>query len=125
MSEVEEVGQKLLADCIPCITIHGQAEQAQRDRAIQHVKDGKVSVLISTDVCSRGLHIPMIHVVVNYDMPKSIEDFIHRIGRTARAGQAGIALSFVTQRDKDNLGWQLKELMTENGMEVDPLFVNC
>ncbi len=75
--------------------IHGNKSQSQRQRAIELFKANKVQVLLATDIASRGLDIADITHVINYDLPETYEDYIHRIGRTGRAGKKGIALSFV------------------------------
>lgn len=75
--------------------IHGNKSQPQRQRALKAFKDGRVNVLIATDVAARGLDIPNVSLVVNYDQPQNYSDYIHRIGRTGRAGQSGQALTFI------------------------------
>ncbi|KAL4248325.1 DEAD box helicase family protein [Abortiporus biennis] len=81
------------------IPLHGQLSQAQRLGALEQFKSGKRSILVATDVASRGLDIPCVDVVINYDMPTQSKEYIHRVGRTARAGKAGKAISMITQYD--------------------------
>lgn len=81
--------------------IHGDKEQRERDRILFEFKTGRCVVLIATDVASRGLDIKNMDVVINYDVPKTIEDYIHRIGRTGRAGASGTALTFFTDAVAD------------------------
>ncbi len=75
--------------------IHGNKSQGQRQRVLQSFKQDQIQVLLATDVASRGLDIPNVSHVINYDLPQTFEDYIHRIGRTGRAGKKGIALTFV------------------------------
>ena len=79
------------------VCLHGQMTQTKRLSALNKFKEGSRNILIATDVASRGLDIPDVDLVVNYDIPSNGKDYIHRVGRTARAGKAGRALNFVTQ----------------------------
>ncbi len=83
----------------PAVCLHGQMSQSKRLGALNKFKAGERSILIATDVASRGLDIPSVDVVLNYDVPQSSKDYIHRVGRTARAGRSGQAITFVTQYD--------------------------
>ena len=83
----------------PAIPLHGQLSQAKRLAALNKFKSGDRSILIATDVASRGLDIPSVDLVLNYEMPANSKDYIHRVGRTARAGRAGRAVTIVTQYD--------------------------
>jgi ATP-dependent RNA helicase RhlE len=76
--------------------IHGNKSQAQRQKALQAFKDNRVKVLVATDVAARGLDIPNVSHVINFDQPNTYDDYIHRIGRTGRAGKSGKALTFVS-----------------------------
>jgi ATP-dependent RNA helicase DDX47/RRP3 len=83
----------------PAIPLHGNLTQQQRRGALNSFKSGQRGVLVATDVASRGLDIPLVDVVVNYDIPQNSKDYVHRVGRTARAGRSGRAISLVTQYD--------------------------
>ncbi|MCA9727531.1 MAG: DEAD/DEAH box helicase [Candidatus Eisenbacteria bacterium] len=83
--------------------IHGDKSQNARVRALRAFKSGQVSVLVATDVAARGLDIPQLPLVVNYDLPSVAEDYIHRIGRTGRAGETGRAVSLVSSAERDQL----------------------
>jgi superfamily II DNA/RNA helicase len=78
--------------------IHGNKSQPQRQRALQDFKNERVQALIATDVAARGLDIPNVSHVINYDVPHTYEDYVHRIGRTGRAGKRGSALTFVPRQ---------------------------
>eukprot|EP01083_Nonionella_stella_P066977 176831_1 len=80
-------------------SIHGNRSQSQREHALKEFREGRARVLVATDVASRGLDVPGVKYVVNYDMPAKIDDYVHRIGRTGRCGQKGIAISFVAEDD--------------------------
>lgn len=83
----------------PAVPIHGQLNQTQRLGALNKFKAGERNILLATDVASRGLDIPAVDVVVNFDVPTHSKDYIHRVGRTARAGRAGKSITLVTQYD--------------------------
>lgn len=84
---------------ITCAAIHGDRSQAQRERALRDFREGKVQVLVATDVLARGIDITDVRYVVNFDVPEEPTDYIHRIGRTGRAGEEGWSLTFVTKED--------------------------
>jgi ATP-dependent RNA helicase DDX49/DBP8 len=90
--------------------MHSEMKQVERVEALQKLKGGTVRALVCTDVASRGLDIPSVQIVLNYDMPRKTSTYVHRVGRTARAGRNGIAISFVTQTDVDLLLAIEKEL---------------
>lgn len=81
------------------VPIHGQMSQPKRLGALNKFKAGERSILVATDVAARGLDIPSVDVVLNYDVPANSKDYIHRVGRTARAGRSGRAVTLVTQYD--------------------------
>ncbi len=80
--------------------LHGDMHQKERTRTLNRVRDGSVRVLVATDVAARGIDVPGINLVVNYDAPRLAEDYVHRIGRTGRAGRAGVAVTFLGRDDR-------------------------
>jgi superfamily II DNA/RNA helicase len=80
--------------------LHGDMHQSERTRTLNQVRDGRMRVLVATDVAARGIDVPGINLVVNYDAPRQAQDYVHRIGRTGRAGRAGIAVTFVGHADR-------------------------
>jgi ATP-dependent RNA helicase DDX3X len=78
--------------------IHGDRDQSQREEALHSFKTGANPVMVATDVAARGLDIPNVTLVINFDMPKQLDDYVHRIGRTGRAGRKGFAVAFVNER---------------------------
>jgi ATP-dependent RNA helicase DBP3 len=102
------------------IAIHGDMTQAARTQALQQFKDGTVPLLVATDVAARGLDIPDVEVVINYTFPLTIEDYIHRIGRTGRGGKTGISHTLFTgspQFEKPLAG-ALQNVLREAGQPV-------
>jgi ATP-dependent RNA helicase RhlB len=95
--EAEFLHDRLNANEFPCRVISGDVDQKKRLRILDDFKNGKLPILIATDVASRGLHIEGVSHVVNYDLPQDAEDYVHRIGRTARAGAEGKAISFADE----------------------------
>jgi len=96
---VDELGEALMARGYSAETLHGDLSQAQRDRVMRRFRTGQADILIATDVAARGLDIPDVSHVFNYDIPESAEAYVHRIGRTGRAGKAGTAITLVTNRE--------------------------
>lgn len=92
----EHVANKLITAGIRATAFHGEMSQGARTRALEDIKDLHITVLVATDLAARGLDIVHLPVVVNYDLPRSADDYLHRIGRTGRAGEKGMAVSFVT-----------------------------
>jgi len=118
----EKMVKRLKYDDHDADAIHGNLRQNKRDRVIKAFRNNHFRILVGTDVASRGLDIPAIKHVINYDLPQVPEDFIHRIGRTARAGAAGSALSFIG--NQDNSKWNaIQSLIDPNfraGLGRDP-----
>jgi ATP-dependent RNA helicase RhlB len=88
---------------ISCALLSGEVEQEQRIRRLERFREGKVRVLVATDVASRGLHVEAISHVINYNLPQNSEEYVHRIGRTGRAGASGISISFADEEDSYEL----------------------
>ncbi len=96
----DKIVKRLKYDGHKADAIHGNLRQSKRDRVIRGFRNGNSRILIATDVAARGLDIPVIKHVINYDLPQVPEDYIHRIGRTGRAGKDGSALTFLTNNDR-------------------------
>ena len=99
----EELANKLQARGVAAAAINGDMQQQQRERTIAQLKDGRLDVLVATDVAARGLDVERISHVLNYDIPYDTESYVHRVGRTGRAGRSGEAILFVTPREKGML----------------------
>ena len=99
-----ELAEKLEARGYSAAAINGDMSQALRERTIAHLKNGKLDILIATDVAARGLDVDRITHVVNYDIPYDTESYVHRIGRTGRAGRTGDAILFIAPRERKLLG---------------------
>ncbi len=102
-NDTVDVAEKLERAGYPALALNGDMNQAQRERCIDQMKSGKSSILVATDVVARGLDIPRISLVINYDLPGDNEAYVHRIGRTGRAGREGTAISFVRPREMYSL----------------------
>tara|TARA_X000001036_G_scaffold397816_1_gene400285 strand:- start:72 stop:1349 length:1278 start_codon:yes stop_codon:yes gene_type:complete len=96
----DKIVKRLKYDGHSADAIHGNLRQSKRDRVINNFRNGKIRILIATDVAARGLDIPLIKHVINYDLPQVPEDYIHRVGRTGRAGKEGSSLTFITPNDR-------------------------
>jgi superfamily II DNA/RNA helicase len=109
----EKLAEKLTRQNYQSDAIHGDLRQSRRDRVIQSFRDKRFRILVATDLAARGLDVPHIELVINYDMPQCPEDYIHRIGRTARAGASGKAINFLTSTDRQK--WNaIQRLMNPN-----------
>ena len=103
------VAKNLKSNKISAIPIHGGLSQSKRTNTIKAFSGGKVGVLVCTDVAARGLHIDNVSHIYNYEVPKDPKDYVHRIGRTARAGEEGIAVNLLADYDYDNFSRVIKE----------------
>ncbi|MCT1555975.1 DEAD/DEAH box helicase [Corynebacterium sanguinis] len=98
--ETEELAEKLRARGFSAAAINGDIAQQQRERTVDQLRDGRLDILVATDVAARGLDVERISHVFNYDIPNDTESYVHRIGRTGRAGRTGEAILFVTPRER-------------------------
>ena len=112
----EHIANKLYAKKIYATALHGELSQGARQRVLQEFKANQWQVLITTDLAARGIHIDALPVVVNYDLPRSADDYTHRIGRTGRAGLSGTAISFISPATQAH--WQL--IAKRNQLSVQP-----
>ncbi|KAL9407392.1 hypothetical protein Peur_004364 [Populus x canadensis] len=101
----------------PATSIHGDRSQQEREQALRSFKSGNTPILVATDVAARGLDIPRVAHVVNFDLPNDIDDYVHRIGRTGRAGKSGLATAFFNEGNA-SMARPLSELMQEANQEV-------
>ena len=115
--EADMLEEFLYREGFPATSIHGDRTQPEREQALRSFRAGKEKVLVATDVCARGIDIPNVAMVVNYDMPNQIEDYVHRIGRTGRAGNMGNATAFMTQKDA-RLAKELEKILADARQEV-------
>jgi superfamily II DNA/RNA helicase len=99
--------------------IHGDKIQEERDRALNAFRSGRRNILVATDVAARGLDVDGVDIVINYDYPQNIEDYIHRIGRTGRSNQTGTAYTFFTEKDRNKAN-DLIRVLSEANQEVSP-----
>jgi ATP-dependent RNA helicase DeaD len=113
----EELAGKLQARGFAATAINGDMQQTQRERTIAQLKDGKIDILVATDVAARGLDVERISHVINYDVPSDPESYTHRIGRTGRAGRSGEAILFITPREQG----LLKAIERATRQPVSPL----
>ena len=99
----ERVAKSLARAGIDSMTIHGEKDQGERTEAMQKFRNGECNLLIATDVSARGIDVPDVQYVINYDLPEKAENYVHRVGRTGRGVKKGIALSFCSAEEKERL----------------------
>lgn len=107
----------LSSNGFPATSIHGDKSQQEREQSLRNFKSGAAPILVATDVAARGLDIPHVAHVINFDLPNDIDDYVHRIGRTGRAGKSGLATAFFNESNL-SLARPLSELMQEANQEV-------
>ncbi|PNT73434.1 DEAD-box ATP-dependent RNA helicase 30 [Brachypodium distachyon] len=117
--ECDKVTRQLRMDGWPALSIHGDKAQSERDYVLSEFKSGKSPIMAATDVAARGLDVKDIKCVINFDFPTTIEDYIHRIGRTGRAGATGMAFTFFTHSNS-KYSRNLVKILREAGQVVNP-----
>jgi ATP-dependent RNA helicase DDX3X len=111
----------LIDSGVNAISIHGDRTQPEREYALRQFKCGNCPVLVATDVAARGLDIPNVMHVINYDLPNNVDDYVHRIGRTGRCGNTGTAHSFINEKNR-NISKELYDLLKECKQEIPSWF---
>jgi ATP-dependent RNA helicase DDX3X len=101
----------------PASSIHGDKGQREREEALKLFKTGRTPILVATDVAARGLDIPNVTQVINFDLPSNVDDYVHRIGRTGRVGNIGNALSLMNDKNR-NIAKELVDMLGENEQEI-------
>lgn len=115
--ETEELADKLKARGFQAAAINGDIPQNQRERTVEALREGRIDILVATDVAARGLDVERISLVVNFDIPHDTESYVHRIGRTGRAGRAGEAILFMTPREK----YMLRQIEKATRQQVEQM----
>ncbi|KAI1810778.1 P-loop containing nucleoside triphosphate hydrolase protein [Poronia punctata] len=115
--KADELLKELLQKGYPCMSIHGGKDQVDRDSTIQDFKAGALPILIATSVAARGLDVKQLKLVVNFDAPNHLEDYVHRAGRTGRAGNKGTAVTFITP-DQENCAIGISKALEQSGQPV-------
>ncbi|MCG6966662.1 MAG: DEAD/DEAH box helicase [Chromatiaceae bacterium] len=116
-TQTVELAEKLSARGFAAEALNGDVAQAQRERTVDRLRDGKTDILVATDVVARGLDVKRVTHVINYDIPYDTESYVHRIGRTGRAGAAGDAILFVAPRERR----MLRSIEKATGQRIDPM----
>jgi ATP-dependent RNA helicase DDX41 len=120
-SDVDSVHEYLLLKGVDAVAIHGSKSQEERSSSVAGFKEGNKDVLVATDVASKGLDFPDIQHVINYDMPGEIENYVHRIGRTGRCGNTGIATTFINKNQSEKVLLDLKLQLKEANQKIPPV----
>jgi len=115
--EAENLDYKLQREGYDCASIHGNKNQNDRTKALSDFRDGSCPILVATDVAARGLDIPDVEAVINFTFPLTIEDYVHRIGRTGRAGKDGTSYTFFQSGDKARAG-ELQHVLRRAGQDI-------
>ena len=120
---VDDLARRLKAEGVPALALHGDMRQEARDRSLKRFEDGHVGVLVATDVAARGLDLDDITLVVNYDAPLDDKSYVHRVGRTARAGRTGTSVTFVTPQQQGDISRMAARLDLNAEFELEGMKV--
>lgn len=120
-NDVDDILEYLLLKGVDAVAIHGSKAQEEREYAMRSYRGGKKDVLIATDVASKGLDFPEIKHVINFDLPREIENYTHRIGRTGRAGKTGVATTFINMNSSEQVLLDLKHILIEAKQRIPPV----
>ncbi|AJU87824.1 Fal1p [Saccharomyces cerevisiae YJM1250] len=118
--KVDWLSQRLIQSNFAVISMHGDMKQEERDKVMNDFRTGHSRVLISTDVWARGIDVQQVSLVINYDLPEIIENYIHRIGRSGRFGRKGVAINFITKADLA----KLREIEKFYSIKINPMPAN-
>ena len=121
--ECDSVAKFISNEGFRCTILHGGKTQDQREESLRMFREGYCDMLVATDVAGRGLDIPDVTHVVNFDLPSKIQNYSHRIGRTGRAGKDGVAISFLTDGDEEIM-FDLKQYLVSTEMPVPSELAN-
>ncbi|PVU95378.1 hypothetical protein BB561_001854 [Smittium simulii] len=113
----DQIARQLQYEGFPALAIHGDKNQGERDWVLQEFRAGKKPIMVATDVASRGLDVKDVKFVINYDFPTNVEDYVHRIGRTGRAGATGTSITFFTT-DNAKSSRELVKILEESKQEI-------
>lgn len=113
--KVDDLTRSLSSDNFSTAALHGDLDQNKRDRVMQAFRKGDINLLIATDVAARGIDVNDLEAVINYDLPRFDQDYVHRIGRTGRAGKTGLAISFVVGKEIEHL----RRIARKNNMNIE------
>jgi len=122
--DAENIEYFLRQESVNAESIHGNRNQQERERALKAFRDGVSPILIATDVAARGLDVPNVKWVINYDLPNTIDSYVHRIGRTGRCGNTGTAISLVGNKENKNVLRELLNILQENKQTIPGWFSN-
>eukprot|EP01059_Diplonema_ambulator_P029812 TRINITY_DN4963_c0_g1_i1.p2 TRINITY_DN4963_c0_g1~~TRINITY_DN4963_c0_g1_i1.p2 ORF type:complete len:624 (+),score=227.67 TRINITY_DN4963_c0_g1_i1:2453-4324(+) len=121
--DVDFIHEYLLLKCVDAVSIHGGKDQSERNEAVKRFRNRAATVLVATDIASKGLDFPDVQHVINYDLPKEIENYVHRIGRTGRNGKTGLATTFINKSCPETALLDLKHLLLEAKQKVPPILM--